>query len=173
MSTIAYKNGFLVADTLLSGDGRLLSKAHKKIDRVTTYAGNVCLIACTGLVSDFEILKRAVQACDDSMLERFNFEESVGFVLDTERIDRVWQYASEACILVDMPLGHWASGTGGDYAMGVMEAGMSAFDAVEVAKELDLYSGGSTVAIFHKPNSISGSEGWEWDAVGAGLGFDK
>jgi len=136
MTTVAYKNGILAADTLVTaGDTRV--DYETKIFKVGRYkfalAGN---IFAGYKIRDAILEGREFSGLQLPSLKRENFNCLVAdannlYFLDNE--------------LYLQPINKnncYALGTGDQYALGAMAVGACAKKAVGIACELDIYSGG-------------------------------
>ena len=130
MTTIAFKNGTMAADSLVSGewaDSRPMQKVYRYGDMLVGVAGELSWI--TGFLSWL--------TTNDELEE---YPIGVGYAL---------VYRDKELILFEgdspnaFPVGHpYAIGSGASFAMGAMKAGKGARAAVGIAIELDTASGG-------------------------------
>lgn len=134
MTTLAYKDGVLAADTQMSSGG------------IKMRYGNKIKLLPSGVV---------IAAAGDI---RRNLEMEAFFSKPDwkDKLDEapVWKKGPEAivlseggaywcqnnCILVPITHGFYAAGSGWHIAMGGMHMGLSAVQAVELASELDIYT---------------------------------
>ena len=139
MTTIAYRDGVLAADSLIScGQTRIGSV--RKIVRANGF-----LAALTGDMQDTVLLRRWLEAgCpeapnddDASPWGTLGNDGGSGIVVDATGAmvfdNKLRRYAVDAPFLAD--------GSGADIALGAMAAGASAEDAVRIACRLDTGSG--------------------------------
>ena len=134
MSTIAYKDGIIARDSRRLDNGQIVSDKADKL----YIMDNVYFFLC-GCVCDYQFL---IDAYFGKTLNKDIAIEAVALVVDgldlyeanvfEGRITKVPLMKDEIC----------AYGTGGNIALGAMESGKSAVEAVEIAKLRDSRTGG-------------------------------
>ena len=152
MTTIAYKDGILAADT--QGDWGGTRMRTGKIYRLPKFA-----LAGAG------IQERVLDLCDDLRgwvdWSQFNIHKLADFrwarfkgdgapdhdrdpaILAVNEYGTVYKLCRDRFREVRLTAGPFiALGSGADYALGAMAAGATATEAVQVAISLDVYSGG-------------------------------
>jgi 20S proteasome alpha/beta subunit len=161
MTTIAYKDGLLAADT------RVTARAtHSGTWSKITELKNGAILACSGATRFQRWLGRALQE-----LGNFDIEDGMHFDLDcpSEAIAKDEPDCSVMLIRHDgahFELDGWiafrldapfyAIGSGAQFAMGAMAAGVDARKAVQLASSIDLCSGDGIEEIIFprsRPNS--------------------
>ncbi len=143
MTTIAYENGVLAADSLTTSRSTPYGYATK----VGRGPEGAYLYTAAG---DTALAQRFRNWCKDGMpgtapAMQQSGREADGYVFypdhtfeSYERDLPVYRLAVHVC-----PFGHvWASGSGGELALGALFAGASARDAVCIAIKLDMHTGG-------------------------------
>ncbi len=132
MTTIAYDGKTLCTDSLVTA-GSLACGEGRKIHRLT----NGAVAAVCG---DWHLAHDVVQWLDGNGDKPVPHEsESIGVLL-IELDGSAWEYGSRlrrapACV-------PWTGGSGEAVAMAAMRCGKTAREAVELACQLDVYSGG-------------------------------
>ena len=135
MTTFAYKNGFLAADTLITyGNGRLghMSKIVKN--------DKGWLFAASGTIDG---VKKILDWGRRGYIDRGipNIEGTDGFVVEPD--GQTYSLVKGELVPFLITGKGYAEGTGGNYAEGAMEAGASAKQAVEIAMIYDTKTGGT------------------------------
>ncbi len=152
MTTIVYKDGILATDSRLSANGALISDTNIKAIKTRKYIaaasgdGGMC----------------------DMFLEwaRLDFNErakpDVPYGIDIDDFEGMhWDKQGNLTIyngtLLPTYVGkvdYYTSGSGGDVAKGALLMGASAIEAVEIAKKVDMNSGGAVQTVtFNKASS--------------------
>lgn len=134
MTTIAYKDGVLAADTGVEVNGIYVGKVSKIITNDYGQMGSLA-----GRMSDLGIFERWMKAgADKDELPQFTSEKAEAFLVNK---DGSTEYiTSLGFFTIDSP--YHAEGSGFELAMGAMEAGATAIQAVEIAIKLDIGSHG-------------------------------
>lgn len=154
MTTIAYKNGVMAADTLVS-DGNARAAFVDKIGKVpldtaTHFRGAV--YGTTGSVRDFVLVKR--WADEHGLAEEFApaiAENTAILMVSTDR--QAWHIDGKApWVPIRMIDGCSVLGSGGPEAMGAMLAGATALEAVTIAARLDAHTQGPFQSIGLDPS---------------------
>jgi ATP-dependent protease HslVU (ClpYQ) peptidase subunit len=132
VTTIAYRDGILAADGRTTYGDTIFTDHNKKIHRLSDGA----LFALTGDVSYVQPMLDALE--DDEV----NLPIGEGFTaVIVERDGKLRLYEGRGgFITLDAP--YYAFGSGEEYALGAMDMGASAHDAVRVACGRDLGTGG-------------------------------
>jgi len=136
MTTIAYRDGFMAADSLITG-GTIRVGATTKIGRLPQGG----LYGCSGWIALLEVVvpwleKGAPLADRPKLPDDADFHMLVawpsGIVTDVDkRLQRI-----------DLDGEFFASGSGYEIALGAMAMGATARQAVEIASRFDIYTGG-------------------------------
>lgn len=134
MTTIAFDGVSICADTLVSSDGVRMGHAEKIIK---TKNG---VVACSGdMATCAKIVDWIGKGASKKRLPALTSDEDFN-VLWIDKKKRAWHIETSlvpfrACVPC-------AEGSGSDFALAAMTAGMNARKAVELAIKLDCYSGG-------------------------------
>ncbi|ARW57297.1 peptidase HslV family [Pseudomonas phage vB_PaeM_G1] len=134
MTTIAYKDGIIATDGRITQGGVITDEDAEKrleVDGIVFWL--------SGAVCDWKVLAEAYVSGDG--MEDQELKVS-GLVLDGDGLHFIsWDggiYSEK--VNLERPR---AAGSGTQFALGAMMAGASAEEAVEAAKALDIYSGGT------------------------------
>ncbi|QIQ63867.1 hypothetical protein Epa17_00133 [Pseudomonas phage Epa17] len=134
MTTIAYKDGIIATDGRITQGGVITDEDAEKrleVDGIVFWL--------SGAVCDWKVLAEAYVNGDG--MEDQELKVS-GLVLDGDGLHFIsWDggiYSEK--VNLERPR---AAGSGTQFALGAMMAGASAEEAVEAAKALDIYSGGT------------------------------
>ena len=143
MTTIAYKDGWLAADTLLNMVG--MKRYGGKITRHKDATGKEYLVASAGNLSDCAALEEwynngAIGVPQYHLFKDDTPSASMLVVHEEGWVLYVDVYGHESSIIPD---DHFAIGSGSMVAMGAMLAGASAIRAVEIAAIVDPNTGGA------------------------------
>ena len=137
MTTIVWDGSVLAADSREAlSDGFFHDKCNKIFKIGSSY------IATAGDSSDGLLF---VQWCKD----RTKPKPTIGKHFEAVEIMRdgaIYLY-DKNCIGIKWTGKHFALGSGGNFALGAVLAGVSAKEAVEIAKKLDINSGGKVKAV--------------------------
>lgn len=148
MTTIAYKDGVMASDSLAAA-GTMNTGDTPKVFRI-----HGCLVGISGTARLIRVFTDWFAEHMDSgdvppiapnFLEpKVGSEDSIYAIVVTPN-GKIWKYEDG---LAPWPLDckFIACGSGRDFAMGAMAMGAGAVKAVEVAKSLDAFTGGKTVA---------------------------
>ena len=146
MTTIAVKDGFLAVDTLVTAGNENVGYASK-----WRYSSNGDVMAWCG---EFNIMKSACEWYDRGA----HFHEAPQDILNADGMLVVLTSEFDT-IVFHQGRGDrcnadcFAFGSGSAFARGAMEAGASAYDAVVITTDLDIYTGGDVECV--KPLEIS------------------
>jgi len=135
MTTIAYKDGIIARDSRSTDPvGYIISDREEKM-----FERDGVVFFCYGRATDIEILLNAYfgEAVDPNMEVDVSAFVVEGGVLYTVGVDCGLVFKNK-CMKDEL----YAFGSGGDIAIGAMEMGASAEQAVEVAKRRDSKTGG-------------------------------
>jgi len=139
MSTIAYKDGIIARDSRRLNNGIIVSDKADKLKIVD----NICFFVC-GCVCDYEFL---IEAYFGKVFEKEIEIEATALVVDEMKLFEISVHEGRVVKVPLMKDEICAYGSGGDIALGAMEAGKSAVESVEIAKRRDSRTGGE-VKIF-------------------------
>lgn len=148
MTTIAYKNGIIAADTLVTANDCAVdyeTKIHK--------VGKQFVIACAGNMFAGYKIRDAIASGQDfknldiPTLKRENFSCFISDYKNLYYLDNEF-YPQK----LNKKKAH-ALGSGVEYALGAMEAGCSAVEAVKIGCKFDVRSGGNVQKVILWDNS--------------------
>ena len=135
MTTVAWRNGVLAADTLVTERDRRVGFTRKagKVGSVL-WGASGCLMHTHAI---YDWLKGGAQG-DPPSMETPKGATSQAMLIAAGRLLCVDEHGWD-----HMPAPEfYAIGSGAPYALGAMAAGASAYQAVQAAARLDLYTGG-------------------------------
>ena len=149
MTTLAYKNGELAADSQVTSDGIKLPGKYKKLFKNKRIA--VCFCGCftTGnnfandLLKSYNGKKITIQEC----IERGKFLKDDAVIILTKT---KCFFSCNGGVLEEITNKIYAEGSGHQLAYGAMEAGKSAKEAVSIACKYDIQSAPPIVTINQK-----------------------
>ncbi len=130
MTTIAYKDGILAADTQLTYGGGIAGTT-KKIEKLA----NGMIVAVAGDVDKEFWWKQAIQGTKIPKENR-SFKGLEAIVLDGTKV----YHCYDDIALIELHDKYEAAGHGGKLAMAGMSIGMSAKEAVKFAGGIDIYT---------------------------------
>lgn len=142
MTTIAYRDGVLAADTLVTENGRRVGHVQK-IGKFGSVLWGVtgCLLH---QVAFHDWLRGGLQGEPPGMKTPEGATSTVIVIAD----GRLLTFDEHGYDHMPMPDYH-AIGSGAALALGAMSAGASAYRAVEAAMKLDVHSGGE-ITVLHR-----------------------
>lgn len=132
MTTIAYRDGILAADGRTTYGDTIFTDHSKKIHRLSDGA----LFALCGDVAYVQPMLDALEDDDVDLPQGEGFTAVI-----VEKDGKVRLYEGKGGFIA-LDASYYAFGSGEEYAMGAMDMGASAHDAVRVACGRDLSSGG-------------------------------
>lgn len=143
VTTIAFDGQIMAADTQgTSDDGVIEQHNYRKLYECTDHI--------IGMAGDFGQQQRFLEWLTDcgpmpvfSEMDRFS-------ALVYCRKDQSIHYYDRQLKKIEVGA-KTAIGTGGKFALGAMLAGKNAIEAVDIAKKLDVWSGGETISVVCKP----------------------
>lgn len=132
MTTIAYRDGVLAADSLVTLGSTKAHGSYLKIRRIDGY-----LVGTAGSVADCQAFTQWLKAGDDTHPPPKG--EYVALIVDPRGKVREIENGS----VLPCPRGakFFALGSGGPFALAAMYAGASAQDAVKIAAKIDTNTG--------------------------------
>ena len=141
MTTIAFRDGIMAADSQET-DGGMKTKC-RKLFRVEDACGNEVIIGTAGgsftgmlFVDNYSSVEDR-PAVLDNITEDENFHNLIWDGEDLYEVDWLWHP-------IKVPrVPFFAIGSGAAAAMGAMHAGASAKEAIQIAKKIDNYTGGT------------------------------
>ena len=131
MTTIAYKDGVIACDSQITAGETIHTMSRNKIRRRKGFV----LIAC----GSEHLVEQVFETWPDV---RVDGDEWSAYAVDS---DGLWECGSEEGALWKLKVRHdehSAMGSGGAYALGAMDAGATAVEAVKVAAGRDVATGG-------------------------------
>lgn len=136
MTTVAYKNGWMVSDGRECFKDRIDFERTKKIWRLADGslfggAGN-----STGILQLRDALINMKKLKGKHILPNLTIKGTQGILAEKKK---AFYYERGAWQEINYP---YSIGTGSDYALAAMDAGCTAEEAVRIAMKRDLYSGG-------------------------------
>lgn len=148
MSTIAYRDGIMAADSFVTGEGTVWGAGAAKIVR----SPGGWLGGATGALSFSVAFTRWLNAVKGEELRSDqiasalgeSFEESEALLVSPGGTIHVLPGRPVLCPIETFFI---ASGSGARFAMGAMAAGADAQSAVTIATALDVYTGGKIVTL--------------------------
>ena len=144
MTTVAYRDGVIVADSMITvgNEKRYINnKVFSTKFFVVGVSGEIAYIPAIKKwleenEADFTDINQMLKAYDSSPIK----DKDIGLLL-VDRNRKIYMSRNgEHFIPIKGPFE--TLGSGGDYARGAMAAGMTAEDAVKVARKYDPYTGG-------------------------------
>jgi len=148
LSTIAYRDGVLAGDSLVTTQTTVIGQKQKVFDVIAGENDEKrYLVGVVGCISDIEAFVRWVR--DDfsphshPRRELGDGEDLAEAIVVNPQTSRIGLFAGPdfEAEYIDAP--YYALGSGAKFALGAMHAGAGAELAVEAAKEHDLRTGGS------------------------------
>ena len=132
MTIIAYRDGIMAADSLIRNE-RVLGES-KKIDEVVIH-GEKCLVATAGNVDKCELFRNWVinGMVDTPKLDEINEKDNFEAFIIGERGENQFVSYETTCIPCSIEAPFYAIGSGSSIAIGAMERGATAKEAVEAA----------------------------------------
>lgn len=150
MTTIAYKDGILAGDTMMTrGDEKSIGvqKVFKSKHFLIGFAGGYSsIVPLLHWVDNYEM---SGQDSPNNMHRTWDAVTHLGsdyHVLFVTRAGVLWT-GTESSPPVCLPNKFDASGSGSEFATGAMAAGASAVEAVRIASKYDIYTGGPVIKV--------------------------
>ena len=147
MTTVAFKDGQLAADTLHTTQGSRAGYQRKILRQ------GRCLIGYAGAASNFEAFRNWLAT---GALGKFTSQDGNVFIIPPTGFSICWE-DGDTPWRETQP--YWALGSGGEYAMGAMTAGATAEEAVRIACQHDTGSGGD-VTVLYRHGSARAPDPW-------------
>lgn len=144
MTTIAYRDGVMAGDTLIcNGTDTMghITKVYKVNGFLIGVAGTLRLVVSFWRWAETGLTDESKMPCapNFSLLEKDNDSGVWGYVVTPS--GKIYRYENLGHAL-PVEADYAACGSGREYAMGAMGAGKSAFEAVAIACQFDISSGG-------------------------------
>jgi hypothetical protein len=141
MTTIVFRDGYLAADSrAYSGDREPMGLKSKLFDLPDGGAVGIS----TSHVGFSERFAKWLRDGADEKDFPFSGEPSLTALM-INGAGEVFYFKDSPYPTGPLKAAFFAIGTGSDYAMGAMEQGASAIDAIHVAKKLDVWTGGDVL----------------------------
>lgn len=137
MTTIVYKDGVLAGDSLMSVNGEL-SHYSKKVFNIDGY-----LLGVAGWTCTIDFFRDWVKEnCDPDVLNGLDHDYTILVV--PPKGAKIYLYTSHTKVLRDTlsKKKPYCIGSGSSIAVGALQMGATAEEAVKAAINIDLYSGG-------------------------------
>lgn len=145
MTTIAFKQGILAADSRVTAGGHIVSDSHNKIMKINQEVSFlngehfVKYIACSGVILSLEAVRDYL--VENKELSYVKDDEYSCFILTDKECFALY-FNDDNNAYIDKCFDGEAIGSGAAFAVSAMKMGLSAVDAVKHACKLDVYSGG-------------------------------
>lgn len=153
MTTIAYKNGIMVSDGRMSLGDMIIKEDTQKVFWVNNHLAGVCgraraintFVTWLQKMTDYHIVNQEVGELVDLVPPALEDDEGYSALVVTPS-RQVLMYEGNTPIDMgsDVPM---SVGSGSCFALASMKTGASAEEAVKVACELDVYSGGEITVV--------------------------
>jgi len=141
MTTVAYKNGVMAADSAIT-DGVMRGG---KLWKITRHDASGALLGVAGKVTEVVDYLNYFRRYGVTKSKKFSLAESTGLIATVEGTVML----VEASTIYPIEEEYFAIGSGAAMAMTAMRCGCSAIIAVKIACELDLFSGPPVRALTH------------------------
>lgn len=133
MTTIAYKDGVIAYDSQITRGNVIL---YDDFDKCIVRDGR--MFVCSGATADFDALISAYSGSKPT--EKI---DAIALVIDGDRVNHFAVCETDGPWRAEVLLSHpYAIGSGQEYALAAMDAGLSAYDAVRIAAKRDTSTGG-------------------------------
>lgn len=153
MTTIAYKNGIMVSDGRMSLGDMIIKDDTEKVFWVNNHLVGVCgraraintFVTWLQKMTDYHIVNQEVGELVDLVPPALDDDEGYSaLVVTPSRQVLMYEGNTPIDMGLDVPM---SVGSGSCFALAAMKAGNSAEEAVKVACELDVYSGGEITVV--------------------------
>lgn len=153
MTTIAFKNGVLAADRMISSNSALIGSVQKLYTIGDAFVGCAGSNNCIKLFFDW---LRAEPGTPKPQMPKDDDDtiSAIVFTPHTQKgaVDYYWSTKEGSLIHDVITCDYFAIGSGKQFAMGAMAAGATAEEAVRAACKHDPWSGGGIdIIVFDKP----------------------
>lgn len=128
MTTIAFRDGIIAFDTLITADEKVFSTKDKAF-KINDY-----IVGCAGNLTDIEKFLNWVKSDMPEEKPKISIE---AILIKGNKVNIV----SDNCVFSKMAGKFCAIGTGANYALGAMEMGATAKQAVAIARKYDRLTG--------------------------------
>lgn len=153
MTTIAYKNGIMCSDGRMSLGDMIIKDDTEKVFWVNNHLVGVCgraraintFVTWLQKMTDYHIVNQEVGELVDLVPPALEDDEGYSaLVVTPSRQVLMYEGNTPIDMGLDVPM---SVGSGSCFALAAMKAGNSAEEAVKVACELDVYSGGEITVV--------------------------
>ena len=153
MTTIAYKNGIMVSDGRMSLGDMIIKDDTEKVFWVNNHLVGVCgraraintFVTWLQKMTDYHIVNQEVGELVDLVPPALEDDEGYSaLVVTPSRQVLMYEGNTPIDMGLDVPM---SVGSGSCFALASMKTGASAEEAVKVACELDVYSGGEITVV--------------------------
>lgn len=153
MTTIAYKDGIMCSDGRMSLGDMIIKDDTQKVFWVNNHLVGVCgraraintFVTWLQKMTDYHIVNQEVGELVDLVPPALEDDEGYSaLVVTPSRQVLMYEGNTPIDMGMDVPM---SVGSGSCFALAAMKAGNSAEDAVKVACELDVYSGGEITVV--------------------------
>ena len=153
MTTIAYKNGIMVSDGRMSLGDMIIKDDTQKVFWVNNHLVGVCgraraintFVTWLQKMTDYHIVNQEVGELVDLVPPALEDDEGYSaLVVTPSRQVLMYEGNTPIDMGLDVPM---SVGSGSCFALASMKTGASAEEAVKVACELDVYSGGEITVV--------------------------
>lgn len=153
LTTIAYKNGIMVSDGRMSLGDMIIKDDTQKVFWVNNHLVGVCgraraintFVTWLQKMTDYHIVNQEVGELVDLVPPALEDDEGYSaLVVTPSRQVLMYEGNTPIDMGLDVPM---SVGSGSCFALATMKAGVSAEEAVKVACELDVYSGGEITVV--------------------------
>ena len=138
MTTIAYRNGVMAADSFVIGDGVVYGNSRKITKNKN---GDIC--GGSGTLCILERFQKWFQDGEIGDCPKLIGEDDASAQIIVVRVDGRIQEFSKNGVFTYEDTPYVVVGSGGDIALGAMHAGANAYDAVRAAIHHDTRTGGT------------------------------
>lgn len=135
MTTVAYRDGVLAGDGRVTIGDMVVTNKQRKVHRLS--GGR--LFGWSGSLEDGERLLMSIKA-DEALPSLGNI---TALMIHPDGAIELF----EGALWVRRPMPYYALGSGSPYAIGAMDAGATAVEAVRIGIKRDTGSGGSVVSV--------------------------
>lgn len=138
MTTVAYRNGFVAADSRVIRGEMIAPEEAQKIWRVS-HGGVAAIVGTMIIMDDAKLWLDAGK----KGWERPKFPSDNTYVVEFLTDGTILEHSADGDCETKPMFGYYAWGSGRDFAYGALAQGATAFGAVEIAAKFDLNTGGT------------------------------
>ena len=151
MSIVVYSNGVMASDSLVVTNGTREGEVEK-IFRMEKN-GIVSLFGMVGDMNKLTLFREWVESLSKvapKLNELTSKESSLNAFSVISKNTGVFNVVDDYCVPYSVKAPFYAIGSGRDHALGALEAGATAVEAVQIAIKLDISCGGSIQTLSFK-----------------------